>query len=31
VLEWEPTTTLEVGLVPTYNWIAKMVTEHSTA
>jgi GDP-D-mannose 3',5'-epimerase len=31
VLEWEPTTTLEVGLVPTYNWIAKMAAEHSTA
>lgn len=27
VLEWEPTTTLEVGLVPTYNWIAKMAAE----
>ena len=25
VLGWEPTTPLEIGLVPTYQWIQKMV------
>ncbi len=25
VLGWEPSTPLEVGLVPTYEWINKMV------
>ena len=25
VLDWEPTTTLEEGLIPTYRWIEKMV------
>jgi GDP-D-mannose 3',5'-epimerase len=31
VLGWEPTTTLEVGLVPTYDWVAQMVQNRSGA
>jgi len=31
VLDWQPETPLERGLEPTYQWIAKMVSEHSHA
>ena len=30
-LGWEPATPLEVGLGPTYGWIAEMLQEHSIA